>query len=312
MNARSWRTLLLRLYPRAWRERYGDEFAALLDVTPLSPLTLFDILVGALDAHRLAHDWRAAAMVNPMVNRLRRAEITVFCAYIALVVAGLGFAKLVEYDDFHDAARAHPLIGLAFTTLVAGAALALAAVVIGGLPLALAVAGRALVARRWGTLALLGVPALAFAVLAGYILVLGQVIAPALHAGSGPTPGNVKMGVSLAVVFVLCAVASTAAVTRAIAHSDLPPRLYRFAWIPTVLATLAMLVVTTSLLVWGLSLRTDAPSLFNGDDGLMASNTGANWLVLVLLMGAATVVAMAATIRGWPAHAPAPMLVAAE
>jgi hypothetical protein len=303
------RQVLVDLYPPEWRERYGDEFAALLDVTPLSPRNLVDVLMGALDARRLAHDWRAAAMIN---NRLRRAEITVFCAYIAFVVAGLGFAKIVEYDDFHDVARAHPLIGLAFTTLVVGAYIALAAVVIGGLPLALAVASRALAARRWGTLALLGVPLLAFAVLAGYTLVLGQVIAPALHAGSGPTPGNVTMGISLAIVFVFCAVVSTAAVTRAIARSDIPQRLYRFAWIPAVLATLAMLVVTTSLLVWGLSLRVDAPSLFNGDDGLMASNTAANWLVLILLMGAATVVAVAATIRGWSARAEAPMLNTAE
>src|SRR5689334_12267217 len=113
-----------------------------------------------------------------MLDRLRRAEIVVFCAYIAFVVAGLGFAKMTEYDDFADATRAHPAIGAAFTALVVGAWVALAAVVVGGAPLALAAARHALAARRWRILAWLATPALAFAGFAGYTLLLGQVVAP--------------------------------------------------------------------------------------------------------------------------------------
>src|SRR5690348_5411421 len=48
---------LLRLYPRDWRARYGDEFAALIERCPPSPGVLFDILRGALDAH-LHEVWR--------------------------------------------------------------------------------------------------------------------------------------------------------------------------------------------------------------------------------------------------------------
>jgi hypothetical protein len=44
-------TALLRLYPRAWRERYGDEMLALLEGQPASPLDHFDLIRGALDAH---------------------------------------------------------------------------------------------------------------------------------------------------------------------------------------------------------------------------------------------------------------------
>src|SRR5262249_17230650 len=42
---------LLRLYPRAWRERYEEEFLALLEQTDSSPLDLVDVALGALDAH---------------------------------------------------------------------------------------------------------------------------------------------------------------------------------------------------------------------------------------------------------------------
>ncbi|MFN8373855.1 MAG: hypothetical protein U0694_13395 [Anaerolineae bacterium] len=42
--------LLLRLYPRAWRERYEQEFRALLDERGLSAGDVLDIVVGAMDA----------------------------------------------------------------------------------------------------------------------------------------------------------------------------------------------------------------------------------------------------------------------
>jgi hypothetical protein len=42
---------LLRLYPRAWRRRYEDEFLALLECRPPTPLSVLDIVLGAVDAH---------------------------------------------------------------------------------------------------------------------------------------------------------------------------------------------------------------------------------------------------------------------
>jgi hypothetical protein len=42
---------LIRLYPDAWRERYGEEFAALLEERPPTIRERFDIVGGAIDAH---------------------------------------------------------------------------------------------------------------------------------------------------------------------------------------------------------------------------------------------------------------------
>lgn len=41
---------LLRLYPRVWRERYGDEFIALLEQEGTRPRVVIDVLAGAFDA----------------------------------------------------------------------------------------------------------------------------------------------------------------------------------------------------------------------------------------------------------------------
>jgi len=47
---------LLRLYPRAWRARYGEEFLALLRDGRLTSRSVFDVVSGAVDA-RLS-SWR--------------------------------------------------------------------------------------------------------------------------------------------------------------------------------------------------------------------------------------------------------------
>lgn len=44
------RDLLVSLYPARWRERYGDEFGAILEERALGPFDVADILLGALDA----------------------------------------------------------------------------------------------------------------------------------------------------------------------------------------------------------------------------------------------------------------------
>lgn len=41
---------LLRLYPRRWRERYGDEFAALLEKEGTGPRVVLSVVAGAFDA----------------------------------------------------------------------------------------------------------------------------------------------------------------------------------------------------------------------------------------------------------------------
>src|SRR5215831_10512170 len=89
---------LLYFYPRVWRARYGEEFLALLEACPFSLWILWDICVGAIDAH--LHLEAVTGRSFGVMDRLRMTEVIVFCAYIGLVVAGLVFGKMVEYDDF--------------------------------------------------------------------------------------------------------------------------------------------------------------------------------------------------------------------
>lgn len=42
---------LVRLYPAAWRERYGDELGVLLEDRPPGPFDVVDLVLAAVDAH---------------------------------------------------------------------------------------------------------------------------------------------------------------------------------------------------------------------------------------------------------------------
>lgn len=45
----------VRLYPRAWRERYGAEMSAMLEQMSLTPAAVIDLVAGAIDARVAPH-----------------------------------------------------------------------------------------------------------------------------------------------------------------------------------------------------------------------------------------------------------------
>lgn len=53
-----WARVLVHLYPRAWRARYGDELLALIGATQFTPVVAIDLVVGALRE-------RVRAIVSP-------------------------------------------------------------------------------------------------------------------------------------------------------------------------------------------------------------------------------------------------------
>ena len=185
---------LLRLCPRTFRQVYAGEMeqvfrVMLLDawredglrgVARLWTPALGDVLLGAAAAHgddiglsidALRRSW--------FMSRMRSSAITIFCAYIALVLTGMGFQKLTEDIMKTNIPSAYPGVGLAYDAIIAGAVLALLAVLVGGLPIAWDAIIQALGARRWGVLALFAVPPISLAIWLGWTWAILNVIAPA-------------------------------------------------------------------------------------------------------------------------------------
>jgi cytochrome b6-f complex iron-sulfur subunit len=78
---------MLQLFPRAWRERYADEFLALLEQRPPSVRDLLDIFTCAFDARVRPRAWQPeqqpVPVANPVVARAARPPATSAQLYAA-------------------------------------------------------------------------------------------------------------------------------------------------------------------------------------------------------------------------------------
>lgn len=288
------RTWLLRLYPRAWRDRYEEEFAALLEQCPFSLGDLFDIIVGAIDArmHPCVPLQGGRAF---MIGRLSGAMIMGFCAYISFFVAGVTFEETTHDDYFVTLTAYLPRFYPAYTVfslvIVIGFAVALLAVLVGGLPIAWAVIRRAgSVARK--ELLFWAVPLCSLVV-----LLAGNDVLLAVEDTRIALPAGVAelVGVTYLVVLVGAAIASTAAVARAVTRSTISEHCFHFALIPATVATVAMGLTLAATIAWGVSLSADAPWLFTSDIyysvnamAIWSMTLAGAWLVIVVVMAAST------------------------
>ena len=319
MNVRNW---LILLYPRRWRERYADEFEMLLEECLHSPLDVFDIMLGALDAY-LEFPYEMNWRLMNMINKLRTSILIVFASYIAFIIGGMSLYGLADDSPMATLMKTRTDIPLlaSWITVEVGAVIALLAVVIGGLPIAWTVIRRALISSHQD-LRLLLVPVFAFIALvlyAGFIASIGlgrlQIpgVLPIVSPDNFPI-GNRLLIAGAMLVFVLGAIASTAAVWKIIMHSSpeentlsipgwtKPIKIYEYAFTLSIIASLAMLLMLVATILWGWLAYSALPQVFAENLGLLLTNTTGSFVVIVLVMTLSTVAAFFGVVRGYSAR----------
>jgi hypothetical protein len=297
-------SVLLRLYPSAHQQAFGeqmlqafrDHYREAVEGEGESPLRFWLGVLGDAGTSLFRECVTAVRERTATMNRLRTTTVIVFCAYLGVVVAGLAFGKMLEYADFTHLQQHNSQVGASYWTLYAGAFTALLAVLIAGLPIAFAAARSAIATKRWRLVALFAVPPVSL------VLWLGAgALTVRLTPGdfvSKPLLLRLVVGGVFVGGFGLTAIVSAAAISIVVTRSQVSEQLFRFARIPALITTLAMVVMVGATLVWGLAARAADPQLFTEDNGLLASNTTVSWVLILALMAVATVVAIAALIRG--------------
>ena len=126
---------LLRLYPLAWRARYGDELADLVAVRPLGLSGSIDLIRGALDAHRhpeLVDPAAAPATGSEPITRQRYEDLRLARRLgngsllgaalwiLAWVVAANGPVVGTGDDAYVDGGAAMPILLAAMVLLSGG------------------------------------------------------------------------------------------------------------------------------------------------------------------------------------------------
>lgn len=119
---------VLLLYPRAWRDRYGEEVHALLAESGCTAAAIASLAWRAMPA------WvRPPRHLHDREARMRSSLGTVLAAWSALTGVGIVFAQLTQLQGFE--ASAHPLVRWSYLIFDAALAVSVLAAAVGGLPL---------------------------------------------------------------------------------------------------------------------------------------------------------------------------------
>jgi hypothetical protein len=221
---------LTRLYPASWRERYGEEFAALLEQCPASPRTVASTAAGAVGAWLR---WPATASASA---RLRGALTAVLWGGLAVLAAAAGFVK-AEIPATNGSVRD---VGHAIVAAGLAAAGAMAA---GAIAPALKVTRLAVAQRRTDVLRLVAAPPLAGLVFTGFAAVLGGT---AGQSHITPALGHTLFYV-IAALFASAAFITGHAPSLALRRMDPGARTLRVS-VPFGVLTVAVLAVVTGLM----------------------------------------------------------------
>ncbi|MCL6442166.1 MAG: hypothetical protein K6T83_01660 [Alicyclobacillus sp.] len=251
---------LLRLYPRAWRERYEQEMLALLEEHKITPATVLDLLIGALDAHLNYNG--VTEGVTYMVNRLRSGVVMIFCAFMLF---GVGWSMLQRLTDplnkFNAVATFHPEFRVLFDADFIAGCLAFLAFLVGGLPVFFISLRRAIKHKQKNVLIPFGVAlsCLLISVLATAILANWH------HIGYAMTHIYVFLGGYVALMAVLLVV-GTVAVSFMIARTDFAYSELRFVLIPEMVILFCMVISVAMSTILIVTITAYAPQLFNTQD----------------------------------------------
>jgi hypothetical protein len=252
--------LALALYPLAYRRRYGEEMAALVEDSGGSPRVVADLLRGAVRAHL-----RPAPGVDAGLgpdDRLRLGVSSILLCWVVFAAAGVGLYKTTEDHGFSAAGQDHRLLGaahLAIQVLAIGATLA---VVIGAAALVVAALRQARDRRAVERAVVLALGCVAvFAAATAALVVV---------ANLRPAPSDATDAASLAVWTVLslaCGLGCAFAGRLGLFAVAVPRDVLRVTAACAGLVAAGMVGITLATAVYLVALLQDAPALAGQGNG---------------------------------------------
>jgi hypothetical protein len=290
---------LLRVYPPAWRARYGEELTTLIEeLEPgarMSWRVRFDVVrAGILERVRSL----GLGGLSPR-ERAREGTLLVLYAWTLFVVGGFGVQKASEHWQAVTPAGKQGLPAAAFGVLVVAAGVG-SALVLAGVAVLLP---RLAALIRGGGWAGIRRPIVRAAVLSLFaaaatvgLMLWAHSLPPGARDGGDPVYGGVFLAWVVLVAACLFAWAAAAAATAR--HLRLPAPLLRLEARLGAAACATMVVMTIAASVWWGSLARAAPWFFDGRPvGAHASALAWNILAPVGLMLCATSLALLGATR---------------
>lgn len=296
MTGRAW---LLRCYPSAWRERYGDDLNAYLDDTYAGRLPLraaVSLVVGGLRERVRVSTLTHATL--PAGARVRAGVLMVLAGWAAFVAAGLSLAKISEHFDTSLPPGAHATADLAYVAVQDVATLSgLAAIV--GLMLAVPALLRILSGGGWRLIRRhVARATVATALTAGVTIAVAgwahHLTAGQRNGGDASYSALFLLWAGLVALTITLWTVTTVVTGRRLAMSR--SLLLAEGALATVVTT-GMLVILAAASLWWAAVASSAPSFFGGDTVGLGPGRNPQLVGTFTLMVAALALATVGVVR---------------
>lgn len=261
--------LLLGSYPPWWRIRYDDEMRdtllALRESGHWQARDGWDLVRGLVEA------WlnpTSFSLEDAMTDPSRRSIPRTAWGLLLFVLAGSGFAKVIEDPPFSAAAQQHTLLGWcvdALTVAAGGTAVVMTAATLPSVVTIL----RQPSGRGWHQLA-----ALLVAPASGAAFIVALVVARGIaDSAPGHRTSQVVAFLLLLAVTVLGGICTTVALVRVATRVPDSPRVEVVRRVATVSVAVCTAVAALAVLGWTLALAVETPHLLHTRDGLLSTPT---------------------------------------
>ena len=286
---------LLRLYPRAWRDRYGDELVALVEDTFGEAKLPVRTSLGVARAgiYERYFELSSRDLGRGPAERVRAGSLLVLWAWTPFVLGGAVFAKFSEHWSVVTPRGDRWLPAGAYFSVVGAAGAGAAVVAIAAMAVFPAFA-RFLRDGGWADVRVPIRRAVAVAVTSA--AALGGLVAWSHHLGphqrNGGSPAYDVAGLVVVALIAATVVTCTAAATCAARKVILSPRVLRLNGMLALGLAAAIVVVISGTVVWWIAIAVDSPAFLSGGPlSVNGSPTPPILLAAGLLMSGGLVVA---------------------
>jgi hypothetical protein len=293
--------VLLRLYPRAWRARYGDELAGLILQAsagrgPSVRLSTNVALAGVRERLRAI-----GLLGNDLTpgDRIQSGVLLVLWAWMLFALGGIGVQKAAEHWTAAVPASQAGVREVAFGVLVVAAAIG-SVLVLAGIAYGASVFVPVLRAGGWGHIRRPIYRASAITALTAIGLLTLSIWAHHLTVEhrNGHAPAFSAAVLIWALLFAGCLFAWAAAAVSAFRYLNLKPRLLAIETRIAAAVTATMATMTIASAIWWAAIAHSAPWFFSGTPaGSRGTVVPINLLIPVAFMVTATLLASLGTRR---------------
>lgn len=245
---------LLHLYPSEWRQRYGEEFEAVLEQHTISFRTLGDILIGIYDAHLSG---------GSTMQRLRVTAIAVFCSFFPFALAHIYYERsLIDpYAPFLSLYLVHPELRAGESMVELGGFGALFALIAGGMPIIFSIIRNAWVNKRSDIMKIMAFVPISIIVFIAITIALLVAFATKTPV-KALTPFDIGLRILWLSVFFITGIGSVITISVAFLRSSCTDWLLRYTYWPAMMMTGSMFVSLAGMIIWGIGLSAEGPALF--------------------------------------------------